>query len=321
VKQVKFLSIVVAAVALATAGCKQAPKYTKFNNSLDYKIYADGKGEKAKDGQIALMRISRIVGDSVMYSSDKENGGEPMPNPIRAAADVNDPSALILKMRAGDSIVMKYNADSAFHGQTPDFYKKGDDILLTVKLDKLFKDEAEFQAYNAKKQEASAAELKPKEDKIIAEYLAKNNLTAQKTAKGTYYVITTPGAGANAAQGNTCVMNYTGSLLDGTKFDSNIEKEFGHAGQPFEFPVGEGRVIPGWDDALQMFNKGSKGILLIPSYLAYGKAGSPPKIPSNSVLRFDVEVKDIKAANAPKAAPQAPVAEAPAEALTAPAGK
>jgi FKBP-type peptidyl-prolyl cis-trans isomerase FkpA len=296
VKQVKFLSIAVAAVALATAGCKQAPKYTKFNNALDYKIYENGKGDKAKDGQIALMRISRIVGDSVIYSSDKEAGGQAVPNPIRAAADANDPSALILKMRAGDSIVMKYNADSAFHGQTPDFYKKGDQVLLTVKIDKLFKDEAEYMAYSTKQQEESTKELKPKEDKAIADYCAKNNLTAQKTAKGTYYIITTPGTGANATEGQTCVMNYTGALLDGTKFDSNIEKEFGHAGQPFEFAVGQGRVIPGWDDALTMFNKGSKGILLIPSYLGYGKAGSPPKIPSNSILRFDIEVKDIKAA-------------------------
>ena len=97
-------------------------------------------------------------------------------------------------------------------------------------------------------------------------------------------------------------MNYTGKLLIGTPFDSNVDPQFGHV-SPFVFALGTGQVIRGWDEGIALFKKGGKGVLYIPSSLAYGERSPGPQIPANSVLIFDVEVVD---AGAPAAQPQMP---------------
>ena len=84
-------------------------------------------------------------------------------------------------------------------------------------------------------------------------------------------------------------MAYTGKLLDGTVFDASDR----HPGD-FEFTLGIGQVIAGWDEAVAQMNKGDKAYILIPSYLAYGARGSGSQIPPNSPLAFDIEVLDVK---------------------------
>src|SRR5690606_18076129 len=116
-----------------------------------------------------------------------------------------------------------------------------------------------------------------------------------KTTTGLYYVIEKPGSGANAQPGQQAIMMYTGTLLDGTAFDSNVDPKFGHT-DPLPVLVARGQVIPGWDEGLQLLNKGSKAKLILPSSLAYGPQ-ERPGLPANSVLVFNVEVKDIKEGN------------------------
>ena len=116
----------------------------------------------------------------------------------------------------------------------------------------------------------------------------------QKTASGLYYEITKKGTGENAKPGQTAIMNYTGKTLDGKTFDSNTDPEFKHT-EPLPVQVGAGRVIKGWDEGVQLLNKGSKATFYIPSPLAYGPQDQGPNLPANSILIFDVEVTDIKA--------------------------
>ena len=84
-------------------------------------------------------------------------------------------------------------------------------------------------------------------------------------------------------------VHYTGKLLDGTLFDSSIER-----GQPIEFPLGVGQVIPGWDEGIMMMSKGEKGVLYIPYYLAYGDRQAGDKITPFSNLMFEVELIDFQ---------------------------
>ena len=97
------------------------------------------------------------------------------------------------------------------------------------------------------------------------------------------------GSGEKPKSGQTISAHYEGYLEDGTVFDSSIQRN-----QPFEFPVGQGRVIKGWDEAFLDMNVGSKRTLIIPPDLGYGERGAGAKIPPNSVLIFDVELLEIK---------------------------
>jgi FKBP-type peptidyl-prolyl cis-trans isomerase FkpA len=151
-----------------------------------------------------------------------------------------------------------------------------------------------MQGEQQKKMAAYAEQQLKKDDVVLQDYIKKNNLNAQKDASGVYYVVTQPGTGAKPKQGQIVSVQYKGTLLDGKEFDSSAK---GNGGRPIEFPIGVGQVIPGWDKAIPLLNKGSKATILIPSSLAYGQRGAGADIPADAVLRFDVELVDVK--NAP----------------------
>jgi FKBP-type peptidyl-prolyl cis-trans isomerase FkpA len=143
-----------------------------------------------------------------------------------------------------------------------------------------------------------AFQIAQKEDSIIQAFIKANNLTATKTNSGLYYVITQEGSGDSPAKGDEVSMNYTGMFLDGNKFDSNVDSAFNHV-TPLTFPLGQGRVISGWDEGIGYLKKGTKGKFILPSRIAYGKSGSG-KIPADAILQFDVELLDFKKQEAPK---------------------
>lgn len=102
----------------------------------------------------------------------------------------------------------------------------------------------------------------------------------------------TVGSEVISKAGDKLSMNYTGTLEDGTVFDSNIDPKFGHV-QPFVFTLGAGQVISGWDEGLVGMKVGEKKHLVLPPEKAYGANGYPPIIPQNATLTFDVEVLAI----------------------------
>ncbi len=110
------------------------------------------------------------------------------------------------------------------------------------------------------------------------------------TESGLQYEVLASGNGESPSLGDIAVVHYTGWLTDGTKFDSSVDR-----GTPFEFPVGQGRVIEGWDEGVALMKVGDKWKFTIPSELAYGERSiGNGLIPANSTLVFEVELLEIK---------------------------
>jgi peptidylprolyl isomerase len=118
----------------------------------------------------------------------------------------------------------------------------------------------------------------------------RSSSAAITTPSGLTYLITKKGTGRPLKAGDTVVLNYTGTLTNGMKFDSSNDRN-----EPFEFKLGAGRVIKGWDEGVAKLHVGDHAILVIPGKLAYGPKGVPNVIPPDSTLIFIVEVVDIKA--------------------------
>ena len=135
------------------------------------------------------------------------------------------------------------------------------------------------------KQEAAGKENIEKGSKFLEEH--KKGANVKTTASGLQYEVVSEGKGESPKATDTVKVHYTGTLTDGTKFDSSYDRN-----EPAEFPVGG--VIKGWTEALMMMKPGAKWKLAIPSDLAYGPQGRPG-IPANSVLLFDVELMEVKA--------------------------
>jgi peptidylprolyl isomerase len=121
----------------------------------------------------------------------------------------------------------------------------------------------------------------------LEEIEASNEGKIQTSSSGLRYIVTAEGEGDAPARGTRIKAHYTGRLDGGEKFDSSVDR-----GEPFEFNVGNGEVIPGWDEAFLNMKKGEKRILIIPPELGYGEDGVGP-IPGNATLIFDVELVDF----------------------------
>lgn len=110
-----------------------------------------------------------------------------------------------------------------------------------------------------------------------------------KTASGLEYIEVEAGTGVQAEAGKTVSVHYTGKFQDGKVFDSSVSR-----GEPITFPLGQGRVIKGWDEGIALMKVGGTAQLIIPPDLAYGERGAGGVIPPNATLVFNVELVDVK---------------------------
>ncbi|WP_019989291.1 FKBP-type peptidyl-prolyl cis-trans isomerase [Rudanella lutea] len=283
-----FNRLATAALLVAAMAACGRNRVEVSETGLKYQLHEDNEeSRKAKVGDIMTIQLQlKNSKDSVLRDTHKE------PAPLKLMLQVppfkgsfEEGLAMLSK---GDSATFYVSADSLFGRAMqamPPGVTKGSDITFNVKVLEV-QSEEEYR----KAETTAASKQKGVDDKIIADYLAKNGLAgkAQKTEQGVYYVITQPGSGPVPNRGDLIKVDYTGKLLDGKTFDSSVGK------QPIELPIGVGQVIPGWDDAMLKLHKGEKATLIIPSTMAYGAQGSPPVIPANAVLVFDVNLIDIR---------------------------
>ena len=121
------------------------------------------------------------------------------------------------------------------------------------------------------------------------EFVEKTWPEAKKTTTGLRYIVLQQGKGEAGKPGDRAAVLYVGRLLNGTEFDRNLDRE-----HPFSFRVARGQVIEGWEQILQQMKPGEKRLVIVPPELAYGTRGSPPKIPRNATLVFEMEVLEFK---------------------------
>jgi FKBP-type peptidyl-prolyl cis-trans isomerase len=121
------------------------------------------------------------------------------------------------------------------------------------------------------------------------DFVTKTWPDAKISNTGIRYIIESPGFGAPVASGDMVSVNYTGKFLNGKVFDQHHD-----AVHPFSFRVNRAMVIEGWDQILQLMSPGAKWLVIIPPELAYGRRGSPPRIPPDQTLVFEMEVVGVK---------------------------
>ena len=276
------------------------PGYQKTDTGLYYQFFNQNKdAAQPQVGDLMDLAICCTVNDTTFIVPNTENT-----LPLEAPLFAGDFYEGMAMMHKGDSASFIVNIDSTFikwfhQPKLPEEFKPTDVMRFEVRLDDFYP-ESEYAARLAVKikKDIDARIEKMKADhpeetataaQQLTEYLAKNKIDVQPTASGLYYVKTQDGNGEKPEVGQMVQVHYTGKLLDGTLFDSSIER-----GEPISIPIGVGQVIPGWDEGIMMMSKGEKGVLYIPYYLAYGDRQAGDKITPYSNLMFEVELIDFQ---------------------------
>jgi peptidylprolyl isomerase len=257
-------------------------------NGLLYKCYKELEGPTAQEGNVIELNF-RIVTekDSILRNSFGEN--DPIITTVQASKFRGSFEEAMQMMSAGDSCSFWINADSMFaksiRQPLPPFIRSGSFLRFDVKMYNVWTMQEYIAIRDAKMREANK-----EEDLNLAAYIKSNAIPATYFPEsGLYYQQIKAGTGAKPVKGQTVSVHYTGKLIDGKTFDSSIPRN-----QTFEFQVGTGQVIEGWDMGLPLMHVGEKGILYIPSYRGYGERGAGASIPPYSILIFEIELIEIK---------------------------
>ncbi len=240
---------------------------------LYYTITTVGTGELAVSGDNVVANYRGKLFDGTVFDSNMDSAFhhvQPFTFPIQQHRVIQGWDIAFSLLKKGSKATL-YIPSALAYGENPPPGGKiqaNDPLIFDVEL----------------------VDIQHPEDQF-GKYFKEHNITnAKKTPEGVYYVITSPGTGSSPLPGQTITARYTGKLLDGTVFDSNMNP----GGSPFSFTVGQGQVIRGWDIGFQFLNKGAKATLYIPSELAYGASSPAPSIPANSPMIFEVELVDFK---------------------------
>ncbi len=243
---------------------------------LYFENVTTGIGPLAKDGDLVTVNFAiKLLNGTEIFSS--KSSGEPVVFELGKPFDTEGMNEAVRMMKAGGSahLIMPSNLAFGERGRAkiiPPFSP----LICDVDLLKI-QNQAQFN-HDKSSEEVS----------IIKQYVSDNNITAKPTISGLYYIEQLKGTGVKAKAGDKVKVWYTGKLFDGTVFDASSNRN-----EAFQFTLGEGRVIKGWDEGIAMMNVGGKATLIIPSNLAYGERGSGQRIPPFSPLIFEVELQDI----------------------------
>lgn len=311
-----FKVLVALMIVIGLQSC--ANEERKTASGFTYTVIEEGAGGEVEDGQYILMNmLYKDETDSVWVTTAEQ--GIPMVVPKNDSVWSNSESnieQIFNELKEGDSISFDVSVKDFFEktartGIPPNVNKEGTLTFLIGVSDVL--NEEEFNTWRQdmmekqqKKMEADAAGQLDEDVAAIEEYLEKEGIDAERTESGIFYVMEEEGTGEQAKVGDTVMVNYSGHVLNGPFFDTNIkdvaqkeglynaQRDESDGYQPLEFPLGQGRVIQGWDEGIALLKEGGKATLYIPSPLAYGPRQRSEEIKANSILVFDVELIGVE---------------------------
>ncbi len=293
-KNVKMWMMALAVVLFFACGSNADRGFKTTDSGIAYKIHEQGGGEKAQLYDILEMNMIYRVKDSILF--DTRQTDIPMFLELTEPEFPGDIYEAFAMLSVGDSATFIVDASDFFMMtagmfELPPFIQEGDRLYFDVRLSAAMDEEGFMEAQQRiMEREMRASEQRAlDEEGIRDQYLEDMDITVQPLESGLYYIETERGSGPRVTAGSTVFVHYEGRLLDGTVFDTSHDR-----GEPLDFVVGTGQVIPGWDEGISQMNVGGKAMLVIPSHLAYGDRGAGNLIPPFSTLVFDVEVVDVR---------------------------
>lgn len=283
-----FLFSLILGVLFTSCQNKKNPYagYDKTESGLYYKFYNKNVGDTPPMMDLLDLQMACYINDTAEIIPNNRMVIQ-MIEPL-FAGDIYD---AIKMMTIGDSASFIVRTDSTFMTlfklpTLPVEFSAEDIMRFDVKLNDFYP-ESEFASKQIEYMKKIYINETEKAESELENYLEENNYNPIKTQSGLYYLQTKSGNGEKPKVGTLVKVHYTGKLMDGTEFDSSVSRN-----EPFQFVLGIGRVIPGWDEGIQLMSKGEKGILFIPYYLGYGDRGAGT-IPPFATLIFDVELIDF----------------------------
>lgn len=287
-KKIFLLSLILGVILTS---CQQQSKtksyegYSQTSSGLYYKFYQQNEGDNPQVRDILDVMLSCSINDTAVIIPENR-----MILPMIESLFNGDVYEGFKMMHKGDSASFMVRADSTFitlfGSPLPNMFSISDLMRFEIRLNDFYP-ESEMQAKQIEYMKKNYSDETVKAEQELHEYFKNNNIKPMTTASGLNYVITKEGNGEKPGVGTLIKVHYTGKLLDGTVFDSSVNRN-----EPFQFVLGIGQVISGWDEGLQLLTKGSKAVLYIPYYLAYGDRGAGT-IPPFSTLIFEVELIDF----------------------------
>jgi peptidylprolyl isomerase len=241
----------------------QEAKEITTASGLKYKIIQQGKGVKPEQGDRVSVHYVGTLPDGTKFDSSRDRG-QPYTFTIGQGQVIKGWDEGIALLHVGDKAILTIPPDLGYGAQAAGKIPANSTLIFEVEL----------------------MEVKAKIAVKAYDVAGKDTIALQDGLK---MIIVKNGTGPKPENGKTVSVHYTGYLANGTKFDSSVER-----GEPIAFPLGQGRVIKGWDMGIAALNVGTQARLLIPYTLGYGDNGYPPIIPAKSDLVFDVELVGIQ---------------------------
>jgi len=291
--------LLISAAFLGTAKAQTTPDFTKTSKGVLYHIYKSGDTARIKLSDVITFNfIQKTDKDSVLTSS-YANGG-PVKIQIQPSQNVGDLMDIFPLFAQKDSAVVKVPTDSLFKGHEesrPPFLGKGSFLVFNIKIERV-----QSLADAIAERNAQMQALKDAEASAITKYVADQKLNVTTTPSGLKYVITQASIKAKPVKGDTVFVNYVGHTMAGKVFDTSVESVAkmssvynpGRTYEPLKLTLGDGQVIPGWEEGLALLHEGSKATFVIPSNLAYGEHSMGEDIKPFTPLVFELELVKVK---------------------------